>query len=184
MPFLLVLLTLAFSAGPAAGQRKQPGDVLSLDVDWLGGAVSYARSHGPQTYWGAQAGIGGGFLNRMLLSGRHFSDEDGPSYEPRDGFEDKDLIEILHVAAFRRAVRSERVSWDAGLRASVFVHFDSSDDDPALPLFAGGYANLMFGNRWLKAGPRLLVGMFTEGRGSHELGVYLVPLSGRVSFGW
>jgi hypothetical protein len=66
----------------------------------------------------------------------------------------------------------------------VFIHFDSSDDDPALPLFLGAYANLMWGNRWLKVGPRLLVGVFSEGSRSRELGVYLVPLAGRVSYGW
>ncbi len=182
----LLLAALALAPGAHAQQRRQPGTVLSLEVDWMGGSVNYARAGGPGVYWGGEAGVGGGFTNRMLLSGRHFSHEDGPSYEARDGYVDKELIEIIHLAAFRRGVGSERVAWDVGARASVFVHTDSSDDDPAFPLFVGGYANVMIGNRWVKVGPRLLVGVFSEvgGASARELGVYLVPLAGRVSFGW
>ena len=183
-PLLLAALVVVAPAG--AQQRRQPDTVLSLEVDWMGGAVNYARARGSGAYWGGEVGVGGGFVNRMLLAGRHFSHEDGPSYETRDGYEDKELIEIVHLGLFRRGARSERVTWDVGARASVFLHSDTSDDDPAFPLFVGGYANLMVGNRWVKVGPRILVGMFSEGGGvpARELGVYLVPLAGRVSVGW
>ena len=184
MPILLALAAALALAAPVRAQHRQPDTVLSVEADFLGGSVNYARSRGPGTYWGGEAGVGGGFVSRMLLAGRHFSHEDGPSYETRDGYEDKELVEILHVAAFRRSVASERWSWDVGARASAFFHYDTSDDDPAFPLFVGGYANLMVGNRWVKVGPRLLVGMFSEGRGTRELGIYLVPLAGRISFGW
>ncbi len=181
---LLGLAAAAVCPAAAAARRRQPDTVFSVEADWIGGALSYARTRGPGRYWGLEAGVGGGFLNRMLLSGRHFSEEDGPSYQPRDGAVDKELIEILHVGAFRRWSPTERVSWDVGARASAFVHTDSSDDDLAVPLFLGAYANVLWGNRWVKVGPRLLMGMFSEGSGSRELGVYLVPLAGRVSFGW
>jgi hypothetical protein len=183
MPLLLVLAAI-LAVTPASAQQRQPDTVLSVEVDWLGGSVNYARAGGAGTYWGGEVGVGGGFVSRMLLAGRHFSHENGPSYEPRDGYEDKGLIEILHLAAFRRGVVSERVSWDVGARASAFVLYDTSDDDPTFPMFVGGYGNLMVGNRWVKVGPRLLVGMFSDSRGARELGVYLVPLAGRVSFGW
>lgn len=178
---LLAALACAF---PAAAQRRQPDTVVSLDADLFGGTLSYARALGPGRYWGLEAGLGGAFLNRMVLAGRHFADEDGPSYQTRDGAVDKELIEILHAGVFRRWVPSARVSTDVGARASVFVHFDSSDDDPGLPLFVGAYANVLVGWRRVKFGPRVLVGMFSEGLSARELGVYLVPLSGRVSFGW
>jgi hypothetical protein len=184
MPILLVLAAAFLVVAPAAAQQRQPDTVFSLEMDWFGGSVNYARARGPGAYRGGEAGVGGGFVSRMLLAGRHFSHQDGPSYETRDGYEDKELIEVLHLAAFRRRVVSERLSWDVGARASAFLHYDTSDDDPGFPLFVGGYANLMVGNRWAKAGPRLLVGMFSEGRGTRELGVYLVPLAGRISFGW
>jgi hypothetical protein len=182
--FLLTLAATVAFADPAAAQRRQPDTVFSVDVDFLGASLNYARARGPGGYWGLDAGVGGGFWSRMLLAGRHFADEDGPSYEARDGFVDKELIEILHLGAFRRWSRSPRVTWDVGARASVLVHFDSSDDDPGLPLFLGGYTNLMVGNRWAKIGPRVLVGLFSEGSLGREFGVYLVPLTGRVSFGW
>ena len=184
MPILLALAAALALAAPARAQHRQPDTVLSVEVDYLGGSVNYARARGPGTYWGGEAGVGGGFVSRMLLSGRHFSHEDGPSYETRDGYEDKELVEILHLAAFRRGVASGHVSWDVGARASAFFHYDTSDDDPAFPLFVGGYANLMVGSSRVKVGPRLLVGMFSEGRATRELGIYLVPLAGRISFGW
>ena len=177
------LALLSFVA-PLAAQRRQPDTVLALEADVLGGAMSYARATGPGRYWGLEAGIGGAFLSRMLLSGRHFADEDGPSYQPRDGARDKELFEILHAGVFRRWVPSDRFSADAGARASVFVHFDSSDDDPGIPLFLGLYGSAMVGGGRLKVGPRVLVGMFSEGSTAREFGVYLVPLSGRISFGW
>jgi hypothetical protein len=182
--FRASLLALILAATPSVAQQRQPDTVLSLDVDVLGGALSYARARGPGRYRGLEVGLGGAFLNRMLLSGEHFADEDGPSYQPRDGAVNKDLFEILHAGVFRRWVRSEQVSADVGARASVFVHFDSSDDDPGIPLFLGLYANAMVGGRRLKVGPRILVGLFWEGSLAREFGVYLVPLSGRFSFGW
>ncbi|HSG49772.1 MAG TPA: hypothetical protein VLA43_18255 [Longimicrobiales bacterium] len=181
---LASLLALFVFAGPAGAQRRQPDTVLALDVDVLGGSLSYARATGPGRYWGVAAGVGGAFLSRMLLSGRHFAHEDGPSYQPRDGAVDKALFEILHAGVFRRWAPSDRFNADAGARASVFVHFDSSDDDPGIPLFVGLYGGAMVGGRRLKVGPRLLVGMFSEGSTAREFGVYFVPLSGRLSFGW
>lgn len=182
----LVLLAAACTllASPATAQRRQPDTVFSVEGDWIGGAVNYARARGPGRYWGVEAGVGGALVNRMLLAGRHLAHENGPSYQPRDGSVDKELIEILHLATFVRRTPSDRVSWDVGARASVFLHFDSSDDDPGVPLFAGGYANLRVGNRWLKVGPTVLVGLFSEGSLARELGVFLVPVSGRISFGW
>ena len=177
----LLLLSLPLCS---AAQVRQPDTVFSVDADWIGAALSYARERGPRRYWGVGAGIGGSLRNRMLLAGRHFADEDGPSYQARDGATQKELVEILHVEVFRRWVPSDRWNYDIGLRASVMVHSDSSDDDPGLPFFGGAYAGFVVGNRRLKVGPRLLVGMFWEHAGPREFGVYLVPLSVRVSLGW
>lgn len=180
----LALLMALAAPRPGDAQLRQPDTVLSVEADWVGAAVNYGRARGPARYWGAELGVGGGFWNRMLVAGSHFSHEDGPSYQPRDGYVDKELVEILHVSAFLRRAPSERVNWDVGARASAFIHFDSSDDDPGIPLFLGAFANLRVGNRWVKVGPTLLMGLFSEGSLAREFGVFLVPLSGRVSFGW
>ena len=71
-----------------------------------------------------------------------------------------------------------------GVRGSVFIHFDSSDDDPGIPSFLGAYAAYLYGNRRIKVGPELLVGWFSEGSNANELGVLFAPLTGRISFGW
>lgn len=178
----LVAATLSWT--PLVAQRRQPTSVLALDLDVVGGGLSYARARGQGGYVGLGAGVGGAFWNRMLLAGRHFSDEGGPSYQARDGATDKDLIEILHAEVFRRWVTDGRWSFDAGVRGSVMIHFDSSDDDPGVPLFVGAYGSALWGGRRFRVGPRLLVGLFTEGALAREFGVYLVPVSGRVTFGW
>lgn len=181
---LTMLAAWLARAAPTLAQDHQPSSMISVDVDVLGASVGFLHAQAPGRYLGLEAGIGGSFLSRMLLSGRHFADAAGPSYESRDGSEDKELFEVLHAGLFRRWVRSEHTSVDAGARASVFVHFDSSDDDPGVPLFLGGYANFMVGGRHVKVGPRLLVGLFWERSLSGEFGIYLVPLSGRITFGW
>ena len=184
-PLLLFLLVaLLGGSGRAEGQGRRPTSQVAVDLDLLGTAVSYARGGRDGPYWGAQAGLGGSFLSRMLLAGRHFADEDGPSYGSRDGAVDKKLYEVVHLAVFRRWDGSDRWSADAGGRTSVFVHTDSSDDEPALPVFVGFYGSFLVGTRHVKVGPHLLVGYFTEGSSANELGVYLVPLSGRITFGW
>jgi hypothetical protein len=171
-------------ADQVVAQRRQPDTVLSVDADILGATLNYARANGPGRYRGAEAGIGGAFLHRMLLAGRHFADEDGPSYQGRDGARDKALFEFLHAGVFVRRVRSERVSTDVGARTSIFVHFDSTDDDPGVGFFAGLYGNVLVGWERFKVGPRVLVGLFSEGSGTREFGVYLAPVTGRLSFGW
>jgi hypothetical protein len=162
-------LALAVGAAPAAAQRRQPDSMFSVDADWLGATVGYARARAPGRYGGVEAGLGGSFLNRMLLAG--------------EGYVDEELVEMLHVAAFRRWTPSPHLSWDLGVRTSLFVRQDSWGDDSRFPLFAGLYASLMAGTRRVKVGPRVLVGVFPAISGT-GLGVYLVPVSGRISFGW
>jgi hypothetical protein len=179
---LLVAAALSGAlAPPAAGQLRQPDSVFTLDVEVMGATVGYARSLGPGRYWGLEAGLGGSFLSRMLVAGDRFSHR---TEGTGAGREDTRLMELGHVGAFHRWRLSERVTADAGVRASLFYNSGPFDDDPAFPTFAGAYATLMMGGRRLQVGPRIQAGLFAEGSGRQELGVYLVPLAGRVSFGW
>lgn len=178
----LAVALLALAA-PAAEAQRRPSRVFAVDGEVLGGSLSFARHRGDGVYQGIAVGLGGSFLTRMLLSGRHFSHSGGPSYEARDGSTDQQILELLHVALFRRWTR-ERRSLDVGVRGSVMLHSNSFDDDPGFPLFGGVYASALFGWRRVKLGPRVLVGIFTEGSGTTEPGILLVPFTGRIEFGW
>jgi hypothetical protein len=181
-----ILLVGPLLAGPGtrlAAQRK-PSRVFAVDPEILGGSLSIASLRDDGTYQGLAFGVGGSLLTRMLLAGRHFSHPDGPSYEARDGSTDQQLVELLHVALFRRWVPTPGRSFDVGVRGSLFLHSNSFDDDPALPLFGGAYANALFGWEHVQLGPRVLVGVFTEGGGTTEFGILLVPFTGRIRFGW
>lgn len=181
---LLLLAACAVApAQPAEAQRK-PTRVVALDAEILGGSLSFARVGADGTYLGVTAGLGGSLLTRMLLSGSHFAHPGWPSYETPDGSTDQTLVELLHLGLFKRWAPSSGQSYDVGVRGSLFLHGNSFDDDPAFPLFVGAYGSALWGWRRFKVGPRLLVGLFAEAQGARELGILLVPLTGRVEFGW
>jgi hypothetical protein len=170
---------------PAAREeRPPPSRVLALDAEILAGAVSFARLGDDGVYRGLTVGIGPGLLTRMLLSGRHFSHPGWPSYETSDGSTEQTLAEIAHLGLFQRRTPSERAVWELGVRASLFIHHNSFDDDVAAGYFVGGWAAALVGWRRVKVGPRVLVGLFTEPGGAREPGILLVPLTGRVEWGW
>lgn len=179
------LLTAAALAGalapPVGAQQRQPDTVFTLDVEVTGATVGYARSLGPGRYGGLEAGLGGSFLSRMLVAGDRFSHR---TEGTGAGRVDTRLMELVHLGAFHRWRLSEWFTGDAGVRASLFYNSGPFDDDPAFPTFAGAYANLMMGGRRFQVGPRIQAGLFADGSGNRELGVYLVPLAGRISFGW
>ncbi len=167
------------SAAPASLQKS---NMLTVDLTLLGGSIGYARRIGAHRYVGVEGGVDVGYLTYMIYAGRHFAEHDGWSYEEKDGFENKDLLEILHGNLF---VRHEYADWwhiDTGLRSSLFLHFDSSDDDAATGVFAGAYATAMFGWKHFKLGPRVQAGIFYEHEG--EFGVFLQPVIGRIAFSW
>lgn len=179
---LLAAAALAAVLPPPVGaQQRQPDTVFTLDVEVTGATVGYARSLGPGRYWGPEAGLGGSFLSRMLVAGNRFSHR---TEGTGAGRVDTRLMELGHLGAFHRWRLSERVTGDAGVRASLFYNSGPFDDDPAFPTFAGAYATLMMGGRRLQVGPRIQAGLFADGSGNREFGVYLVPLAGRASFGW
>lgn len=168
-------------AGPATAQQRQPDTVFTLEVEVMGATVGHARALGPGRYWGVEAGLGGSFLGRMLVAGDRFSHRtEGAGGDKAD----TRLMELVHLGVFHRWHPSRRLTWDAGLRTALFYNSGPFDDDPAFPTFAGGYVGVMVGGRRIQAGPRLQAGLFADGSGRRELGVYLAPLAGRISVGW
>lgn len=179
----LVLLLLAGAGSGLAGQEARLArNQLSLTGHVGGLTVGYARGVAPGRLVGGELGIGGDWTSLMLLGGPHFGE--WITYGERDAAGNEQLFELGHVGAFLRGLEGERWTWDAGLRASAFLHFDDSDDDPGGGLFVGAYGTLLVGWSRVKLGPRVQIGLFTEGRGTNELGIYLAPLTGRVTVGW
>ena len=170
------------TASPAVQSFLARRNQVTLDASLLSASLAYARQVSPGRFLGAEVGVGGDFIHAMLLAGRHFSEDWGLSYERKDGPGDEFLFEVFHVGAFYRIQPSERWNVDVGGRISGFLHYDDSDDDPGGGAFYGAFAEAMYGWRYLKFGPRVLVGVFTEGR--PEFGIYLAPLNGRLTFAW
>lgn len=154
---------------------------LTLDVGAIGGSLGLAWRIDERRSLGVGGGVGGDLFGYMLVAGRHFAEESGLSYQPKDGYRDKFLLEVAHLNAFVRQRTTSRWEFDVGLRGSSFIHYDSSDDDPGGGLFLGGFAAAYYRFRALKVGPRLLFGAFRENRA--EFGVYVVPLTIRFAFG-
>lgn len=156
--------------------------MITLDLTLVGGSVGYAGRIGENRYLGFDAGVDVAMLSKMIYAGRHFAEPDGWSYENRDGAINKDLLEILNANLYLRHVYGDHWNIDTGVRASLFLHFDSSDDDPGGGFFGGGYVSAFYGWKRVKFGPRLQAGVFTEG--DPEFGVFLSPLIVRVAFPW
>ena len=165
------------TASGGAGKNE-----ITVDVNFIGATVGYARRTGPKRLIGGALGIGGDALNFMLISGSHFSEDWGLSYEDKDGYQDKFLLEILHLDFFMRHEPGRRWEIDTGIRVSAFFHWDESDDDPGGGLFYGVYSSFLFGSSRFKIGPRVLVGVFSEG--DPEFGIAVMPVAGRIRFGW
>lgn len=168
-------------AAPAAAQRRVPDHRFALDVHVVGASLSYANRVGGDWFGGVEIGGGGDFVNAMVLGGRHFSQDGWPSYEEPDYEGDEDLFEVAHLALFARREAGEGFHADLGVRGSAFLHFDQSNDDPGGGLFLGPYASLFWGWRHVKAGPRVMAGLFWESAETREFGINVAPLLVRIT---
>jgi len=175
----------------AAGDLKRgfSGDVagdglydsqLTLEVSIAMASLSYARRANHSWLFGVGGGVGGA-LGKMLVAGRHFAESGGWAYEDRDGYTNKQLFDVFHGKIFSRY---ENSPWqiDIGVQGSVFLHWDSSDDDPGAGFFGGVFLTPMFGWRNVKFGPRVLAGYFGGDADANEFGIYFSPLLAGLIF--
>lgn len=181
---------LVFAAGvPCSAQADAtplssplaPAGELHVDLAFAGLSVGVARRVSDRTAVGASLGIGGNWLNYMALGGRHFAESGGLSYEDKDGYTSKSLLEGIRGSLFVRRHFSGGQELDLGLKASLFLHGDSSDDDFGGGSFVGAnvtYTWLQW--RKLRLGSELDIGRYSEGK--PELGVNVAPLMVRVAF--
>jgi hypothetical protein len=181
MRILLCALGALLVAVPAAAQRRVPDNRFALDVGVIGATLGYANRVGGDWFAGAEVGGGGDFLNAMVLGGRHFSQDGWLSYEEPDASGEENVFELGHVAFFARHEAGDRFQADVGVRASVFFHFDASDDDPGGGLFVGPYTSLYWGWRHFKVGPRIAAGLFYENADTREFGINVAPLTVRIT---
>jgi hypothetical protein len=161
---------------PAAPRRQ-----LTLDVAVPGLNVGFATRMSDNTSFGVALGVGGNWLNYMLLAGGHFAEPSGLSYQTKDGAGSKELFDLARVTIFARRHFDHGRQLDVGLKASAFLHHDSSDDDPAGGLFVGlNVAPMWYQWGRLRLGSEIDVGRFSDGAAS-ELGVNVAPLLLRIS---
>lgn len=174
---------VAFAAFPAHAQNPlAPQHQLSLDLTIAGLNVGYAVRNSDNTAFGASIGIGGDWTNFMLLGGSHFAESNGLSYATKDGATNKSTLELLRVGIFARRHFASGRQLDVGLKASGFLHSDSSDDDPGGGAFIGmNVTGTWLNRRHLSLGSGLDVGRYAENTAS-EFGVNLLPILARVTF--
>jgi hypothetical protein len=173
-PIARLVVVILFVAPATLHAQRTPREV-HLDVTALGGSVGYAVPTGSGRLFGVQVGLGGDFINRTLVGGRHFKDDGGDN-----------MFEMAHLAVFQRSHVARRFSLDVGLRIGTFIHGTDGDDDVSFAGFAGAYAMPMFtigGGRRFSIGPRIFAGVLTEGNDSEEFAVNVAALTGRVTFG-
>ena len=154
----------------------------TIDLSSLMVSPAIAWSVGRNWRVGAGIGIGDDLLSTMVVGGYHYSEPGWWSYDGRDGARDKRLFDILHAKAFARVELSMRWQLDIGIHGSVFLHFDSSDDDPGGGASVTVYALPMYGWRHVKLGPRIAIGYFGGCQDRSEFGVKVSPLIFRVDF--
>ena len=181
---ILGLLVTFGAAQPVVAQSpsaEAPLRQLNFDLTFAGLDVGFAtRTSGRQSI-GASLGIGGNWWNNMVVGGSHFAESGGLSYETKDGFTSKELLEVLRASVFMRRELNGGRRVDVGLKASAFAHFDSSDDEPGGGYFVGANVTAMW-LKWrkLRLGSELDVGRYAE-HGS-EFGVNVAPVLLRITF--
>jgi hypothetical protein len=190
-PFRSILATAAlcigaarpcFSQDAADSPQVAPVRQLSLDLSAIGLNVGFALRNTDRTSLGVSLGGGGNWYNYMVVGGRHFAESGGWSYEEKDGSTDKSLFELVRLSLFMRRHLAAGRQLDVGVKASGFLHSDSSDDDPGGGIFVGiNVTGIWWQWRRLRFGSELDVGRYSESR-TAEFGVTVAPVLVRVTF--
>lgn len=162
---------------PFRGERQYN---IDLGLAGIGGGYAIGRSN--TTSVGASVGVGGNWANYMVLSGRHFAEPRGLSYQgAKDGATNKRLYELVRASVFVRRQFDPARHVDVGLKASAFLHWDSSYDEPGGGTFIG--LNVI-GTWWawerIHLGSEIDAGRYGEGSLS-EFGVNAAPFLVRVT---
>lgn len=154
-----------------------PASRLNFDVTAFGLNVGYARRTSERSSAGFAVGVGGNWLNYMLLAGRQFSGADGFSYEPKNGAPSRNLFELLHGDVFVRRYYDHGRDIQVGLKGSGFL---ASNNDGNFGYFVGVNVTGMW-LQWghLQVGSEIDSGIYTEDR--PEFAINIAPVLFRVN---
>jgi hypothetical protein len=171
---------------PALAQAPRslvPDKQVHLDLTIAGAAVGFAARTSERTSFGGEIGGGGNWLNYMLVGGSHFVER---------GEKNNSLIELAHATVFMRTRFSESQHLDLGAKASAFLHFDSSDDEPGGGYFVGLHAKYSWAKwRRLNLASEIDIGRYAEPgygtcisgcEGVREFGINVAPILVRFTF--
>jgi hypothetical protein len=184
-PSALVVAAVSLPCAAQSGATPSPSALaparqLNFDATVAGLNAGFAVRSSDRTSVGFAIGVGGNWLNYMALGGRHFAESEGLSYEGKDGADGKELFELLRATVFVRRYFDHGRDIQLGLKASGFLHSDSSDDDPG----GGGFVGLNVTGMWwqwryLQLGSEIDTGLYTEGR--PEFGINVAPVLLRLN---
>ena len=171
------------AGGVAVAQEDAPDErQLTLDLSLFGVALGYAKRTSPSRLVGGELALLGDWVNFTPFAGAHFSQ--AVAYQARDDYGGEALWEMLSAGMYVRYERSSRWQHEVGAHASLFAHYDDSDDDPGVGVFIGGSYTPTWGTRRFRLRPRVLAGVFWEPDVATEFGINISFLTGRVVFGW
>jgi len=181
--FVIAVLSLAPFQRSTAQSVAAPSLQVNVDASWVGLDVGVAVGHSPRTSFGASLGIGGNWLNSMVLAGGHFAEPGRLSYGTKDAGTSNGIQELGRASLFMRRHFDAGRQLDLGLKGSAFLHSVSTDDDPGAGLFVGLQATGMWWQwRRLRLGSQLNAGQYIEGSSTSEFGVNVAPVLVRVTF--
>jgi hypothetical protein len=154
-----------------------PQKQVHLDLAIAGAAVGFAARTSERTSFGVEIGGGGNWVNYMLIGGNHFAAR---------GAKGSSVVELAHATVFVRTRFSERQHLDLGAKASAFLHFDNSDDDPGGGYFIGLNAKYTWAKwRRLNLASEMDIGRYAEPgngkcisgcEGIGEFGINVAPI--------
>src|SRR5438105_5020567 len=108
----VIVLALVLLVAPAAAAADTAGSEITVDLDAVSVAVTYARRAGPRVLWGGGGGVGPSpFLGTIGATNSH--------YNPAPNIR---LLELAQVQGFARFEAASWLHLDTRLRAGLFIH--------------------------------------------------------------
>lgn len=149
MRSLGVSLLLAILLSPSLA-RAQERHQFTLEASIFRGTAGYVRAVAPHLHMGGEIGFGFPQID-YTVTPSEVRWSGAPSFE-----------EFLHASLFLRHRLHDRLSYDAGVRASLVDLWPCTASDCWPATFLGTYLQPMIGGRRWSLGPRIVAGWTAE----------------------